>query len=260
MKELLTFETRKILRSKALYICITISFAFLLLSAAAIFIGMEIQKAFALEEGIDITAVEEMFASNSAFDIMLSTLSSSSLSSIFGIFAVIFLCDDYSQKTIKNVYSHGFTRDQVFFSKIIVVAIAAFAAYLLMIILGFFTGLTFFGKVGESANVMIFVDQFIILLCNVSLAAFLCFTFKKISVSVVLLIFAPGIIGLLFSIADIIINSDTFHLANYWFGNFELLIYKNTSAENILTVLIGGAAYVALFTFLGLLINRKNKL
>ena len=260
MKNLILFELRKLVRSKSFYVCFIISLAFLALSAAVIFIGMEIEKYYALQDGVDVTALDEMFSSSSAFDMMTSAMSSASLTSLFGFFVVIFLCDDYSQKTIKNVYSHGFTREQVFLSKTIVVIIAAFAEYILTICLGFLLGLAYFGNVGEPCNVMIFIDQFIIMLTNLSLAAFLCFAFRKIAVAIVILLFAPGIIGLLFSIADLFINSDTFSLAKYWFGNFELLIYKGTSTENILIVLIGGILYSALFLTLGWLVNRKNEM
>ena len=260
MKNLLAFEFHKLLRSKALYICLSIACVFLLLSTAVIFIGMAIEKSMAIEQGIDVSAIEEMFSSNSAFDMMTSALSSSSLTSIFGIFAVIFLCDDFSQKTIKNVYSHGFSRSQVFLAKVIVVAVAAVGAYLIVLAFGFAFGLVFFGKVGEIANPLIYLDQLLVLLCNLSLAAFLCFMSKKITVSIGLLLFAPGIIGLVFTIADLIINSETFTLANYWFGNYELLIYKGAPAEKLVTALIGSVAYTALFTTLGWVFNNKNEM
>ena len=50
---------------------------------------------------------------------MLNAIDSGEFILLFTIFAVIYICDDYiRQKTIKNVYSHGFSRTQVFFSKL----------------------------------------------------------------------------------------------------------------------------------------------
>ena len=61
---------------------------------------------------------------------LLKGAATSSLTTILAIFLSIFVTEDYTSDTIKNVYSKGHSRDRVFFAK----CISAFAASIIMIL------------------------------------------------------------------------------------------------------------------------------
>ena len=90
MNNLLKFEFRKLFNQKSFYICTGVMLA---LS----FIAMLFNKALA--ENSDLNTV--MPTAKSA---LLSAISSSNFTIICGIFIALFVCTDYDQQTIKNVY------------------------------------------------------------------------------------------------------------------------------------------------------------
>ena len=98
MSKLLHFEWRKLWRQKSLYIC----FGFGLL---IIFLSVLSLKSFDILD----TAMNMVYlALNNGFTVFL------------GIFIALFICQDYNQQTIKNIYARGYGRNAVFFSKYLI--------------------------------------------------------------------------------------------------------------------------------------------
>lgn len=99
MSKLISFEFRKIFRQKSLYVCLAIMLALICLSAA-VNAGLEQNPEF------DLIFTVESFTK--------SALSASSFFMILGIFVALYCCDDVANNTLKNLYSRGFTRGQVY--------------------------------------------------------------------------------------------------------------------------------------------------
>lgn len=258
MKNLFLLEIRKLLLSKSFYVCVGIMLAFSLLAVGFYYVADKLLKAITAEELLPDAVLPEVIITVN--DVMISAAATSSFTMLMGIFTAVFICEDYNRNTIKNVYSHGFSRDQVFFAKMIVVAIATAAAYVLTLLFNFFIGLIFFGKFGEMNNLFLYLDQFLTALVYVSFVAFICFSFRKISYAVLFLLFAPRIFGMILSFIDLLIDSETFKLAYYWFNVFMEEVSAPADTKTLLTVGIGSIAYTALFTVLGWLVNRKHNI
>ena len=138
MNNLLKFEFRKLFNQKSFYICTGVMLA---LS----FIAMLFNKALA--ENSDLNTV--MPTAKSA---LLSAISSSNFTIICGIFIALFVCTDYDQQTIKNVYSRGFSRNSVYFAKYIVCVISTIVMFAVILVFTYVAGDVFFKGTAETGN------------------------------------------------------------------------------------------------------------
>jgi ABC-type transport system involved in multi-copper enzyme maturation permease subunit len=133
MKNLLKLEFVKLKRRKSFYICTLIMLGLIIISNLTI-------KAFLslLPDVIgDITS--------SGIDSLVSGLSNSSFTLITSIFVILFVCEDYTNQAIKNIYAKGYSRTNVFLSKIISVVISTTIMFLIVEIASFISGTLFFG-------------------------------------------------------------------------------------------------------------------
>ncbi len=96
MNNLMKFEFRKLFKQKSFYICTAVMLGMS-------FIGLLLNKALASNPDFNIVLP-------TASSALLSAVSSSSFTMVCGIFIALFVCTDYDQQTIKNVYSRGFSR------------------------------------------------------------------------------------------------------------------------------------------------------
>ncbi len=122
MIKLLKFEWRKLLRQKSLYICFGIG---LLVTVLFVSLG----KILAERLGVDLNAT--------AVDSMLQVISESGFVSLLGIYLAIFVCHDFGQQTIKNIYARGYSRTLVYFTKYLVSLGVTLAMGLLYMVFSF---------------------------------------------------------------------------------------------------------------------------
>ncbi len=94
MKKLLKFELYKLKKTKSLYICSAIILALLLFS---LLIRLILTKTWG----------EELMEKPSAVGSMLSSINSSDFILVVGIFIALYVCSDFSQHTIKNIFSRS---------------------------------------------------------------------------------------------------------------------------------------------------------
>lgn len=132
MINLLKFEFRKLWQSKSLYIVFSIGFI-------SIIMYMLLAKIM----------VEIFHASLNATVSMLSVLVISNFVSLLGIYLAIFVCSDYSQHTIKNIYARGYNRSAVYFSKYLISLLVSLLVAILYIAFGFLFVLISGGYVGS---------------------------------------------------------------------------------------------------------------
>ncbi len=132
MGKLLKFEWRKLWQQKSLYIIFSIGFISTILAMLLAKVMLEI-----------------FHATPNATQSMLGVLTMSNFVSLLGIYIAIFVCSDYSQHTIKNIYARGYGRSAVFFSKYLVSLFIALVVALLYIGFGFLFALVLGGYVGS---------------------------------------------------------------------------------------------------------------
>lgn len=132
MKNLLKFEWRKLWQSKSLYIVFSIGLVSIILSLALSKVLLEIFN-----------------TTPNATQSMLSVLTMSNFTSLLGIYIAIFVCDDFSQHTIKNMYARGYSRSAVYFSKYLISLFVSLVVALLYLGFGFVFALILGGYAGD---------------------------------------------------------------------------------------------------------------
>lgn len=271
MNRLFKWELYKLVRHKAFIICSVIVLAMNVFSLAAIKI-----MALILTEN-DFPEINFIIPVSGASAIFMTL--GSSFSTIAGVFVAIFVCSDYEQETIKNVYSRGFSRSAVFFSKYVAAVVGTFCMYILAAILNFALGCLLFGFKGFAAEgsaaefILRLITQILLVWAYTSLAFMFAILFKKIGASIALIIIAPMVISVIIMVVSAFFTSPetgatTLDLSVYWLDGILTNSSNGISAgidgsirvatiDNLRNILIT-IGYAALFTALGFLANSKS--
>lgn len=247
MKNLLTFEFTKLKKQKSFYICTAIM---LVLSL----IGMLMNKALANNAELNM-------AMPTAKGALLSAVSSSNFTMICGIFIALFACTDYDQQTIKNVYSRGFSRNNVYFAKYIVCVLSSIAMFAVTLIFTYVAGSVMFDGEAESGNyVGLIAGQLLYCLAYSSFVFAVSLVVKKVGVSIALAILGPSLIGIVINLADAFLKIDSFKIASYWLDGFiGDLTSLATNGTRLTVCIVLSLVYAAVFVVAGFLINRKQE-
>lgn len=247
MRNLLKFEFHKLFKAKSFYICTAVIFVMSLLTVI-------INKLFLGQEGMPTVMP-------SALQTMLSALSASEFTMISGIFVAIFTCYDYEQQTIKNVYSHGFSRNKVFASKLIVCSIAVLIMFALTLLVNYFLGLILLnGQVENGKYFLLMVGQIIYVLAYTSFIFALSIIMKKTGISIALAVLGPTLITLLITLIDSLLRLKNFKFSKYWFGGFTSDLTSLATTDGRLWTVIGlSIAYGVIFILGSYFINRKQE-
>ncbi len=252
MKKLLKFELRKLMRGKLLYISAA-------LVAVLAFVSLLILKA---TQGIVDPMFRDEFSRTGTEEILLA-VDSSYFMMVAGIFVAVFVCDDYTQQTLKNIYARGYTRINVTLSKLIATVLASSAIYFLSVLSGFvFASLIFeTGEANIGELLSVFSVQYISVLANIFLFFALSVLIKKKGLAVAAVILVPFVSELLLSLLDLMLmfeNAPVF--SEYWLTTFPSdLTNVDVPDKKLLVCLFGSLVYIAVFAFLGNFFNRKSE-
>lgn len=247
MKNLLKFEFYKLLRQKSFYICTGVILAMSLIS-------LLLKQALANNSELNITTP-------SGVSTLLSAVSSSNFTMICGIFIALFVCTDYDQLTIKNVYSRGFSRNDVYFAKLVVSLIATLIMFVITLLFTFAVGNIMFNGAVDSGNYAgLLIGQFLYCVASASFVFAICLIVKKVGVSIALAILGPSLISTVLSLADAFLNIDGFKFGKYWLDGFigDLSVVTTDTARLIVCVVLS-IVYAAVFILAGYFINKKKE-
>lgn len=248
MKKLLNFEFRKLFRQKSFYVCNVLLLIFVFLSAA-------ISKLIA-ENAEDVS-----YRLPTVADTLRSALQGANVTLIAGIFTALFVCADYSDGTLKNIYAKGYTRTSVYFSKLTAVLVSAAFFCVVTWGSGFLYG-KFLFKVGGDLNIGLFgilAAQFFTVFGYTGLFFALAMIIKKTGGSIAACIVGPMLFSLLFTTANTVINSRSLNLSDYWLdGLFGNLAQIGVSGEAVLIAIALSIVYAAVFTIIGVLFNKRQ--
>ena len=210
MSKLLRFELYKLIRHKAFIIC------------SSIILGLNIFTVVMLKILANFLGEDSIPISGGGYVLMTM---GSSFSYIICAFTAVFVCSDYEQETIKNIYARGFTRTGVFFAKYIAVIAATVAIYLVVALFNFILGslLLSGGQDVDDLAVKI-VLQILLVWAYTSLAFMFGMLFKRNGPAISLSIVTPLVITVILTIVTLIIDvsnlEDAFlssvSLNSYW--------------------------------------------
>lgn len=251
MNNLLKLEFRKLKKQKSFYICTVIMIALLFFSAITTKMLNEANAEFAAQTSIsDIASA-------------VSAISSCSFLLIAGIFAALFVCDDYEQQTIKNFYSRGYTKTQVYFSKFISVWIACSIMFVLVVLGGFLFGKIYFdtGTINGTDFIAVLFVQYITCMANISLFSALSFMLRKNGSSIAAVIVAPMLVNMVLGMADSFLKLEDTSLTSLWVASFmNDLSSLTVEHSRLILCFMASVIYMIVFMTAGLFLHKKIEL
>ena len=255
-KNILKFELHKLLRQKSFYICSAI--VIMLPVLFIVLVKIAGNAAGNLGSLLATVVMSEIFSGQS---FALCAIKLANFTSVFGIFVVLFVCTDYENQTIKNIYSRGFSRSKVYLFKWIICMCVAVVVFILTVLMSYIFGSIVFGNNAQSGNYFgLICGQLVVVLGYSTFIFFLSSSFRRVGISIAFLILGPLVIDIVFSLFDTLLKIDGFTLSSYWFSSFETdLIDLDTSTTRLWIGIGFSIAYAVLFTFLGLLVTKKQE-
>ena len=258
MAALLKFELRKLFQNKALYICLGIALFLLIINTVTVKV-MDDLMAEEMAAAYEAAGIKYE-TSFSALSLLKSTFNNNT-AIVEGVIVSLIVCEDFASDVIKNVYSKGYTRSQVYFSKMISSFIAFFGIYLIGTIVSFTLGVILsgnLGKVGEHFAGSL-VGIFLIVLAYFAIYYAISSIFKKIAPSIVFSILGPTGISILLILIDAFINNEKVSISDYWIsGLMTNLSLIDVETKWIVSSIIVSILLIAGFTCLSFFFNRRK--
>ncbi len=235
MFKLLNFEFRKLIRQKSFYICIAAMLALL------------VGSAYTTELMTAKSGVED--PSLSGISYLMEAISGSALSAVLAVFIPLFICEDYTSGTIRNIITRGFSRLEMFIAKLIAVLAATVLMTAVCLAAAYLVGTAFWGAGEPSLG----SEQIKILLCQLAvIAAYATMFFaissmlQKVGGSIAICLILPMAAVILLSLADAALAEREIELSGYWIENLgRSLASVEAEAEDIKKALIGAGCYFA---------------
>ena len=252
MGRLIKFELSKLPKSLSLIICTAVMAFTLFINVITIW-GME---ALMGEVMGDMGELEGLLSLD-MISCVLQAANNASFTLIVGIVIAISVCSDFSQGTIKNIISRGYSRTKIYFAKLISVTVMSVFMYLTVILLGMLFGMAFFGfsLPADNSWIAILAVQFLSAIAIAAFSFFMASIFRKLAPSILFIILVPTVIQIVLTMVDLFAETT---LSDYWIsGTFVLLSQSGIGSGRIISSMIASLVYVAAFIAGGWLISRK---
>ena len=277
MKSLIGFELRKLFRARVLYIC-----AGVLVVLVLLFAGINKLQQVVMEEAItgiqagdetlkintgddmpeSIAALMGMAGSHSGIRDMLQALTNVYIIIVFAVFVAVFFCGDYGNGTIKNVFTKGYSRTQVFFAKYLICLAVSLAYALLVMLTGFLSGLVLWeaGKEWSGRIALLLLLQLLAVAGFNALFCFLAAAFRRVGSAMGIGLALTIMIPMVLTLIELFADKSGVKVSQYWLsGCIALVSSPKATDANMLQCAVCSAAYCALFTLGGWLLHRKSE-
>jgi len=258
MKSLLHLEYRRLFRAKSFYICLAVSFALIFISLLTTKLLYKAMQAISTEEGgLFVTGIEKP-----SILPLLKNFGGSSFTIITAIFIALFVSEDYTGDTVKNIYAKGNTKDLVFCSKYIsslsscLIFMAANILFILIvgILLGFETG-----TVGTNYTGSMFTAALILVAYHAIYFA-ITISIRKTGGSIAISILGPTIISLLLTLLDTLLKIENFSISSYWISNLlSAMSFEEVETSDITAGIIVSVCLIAASIAASFFVNRKRE-
>ena len=255
MAKLIRFEFRKLFQNKAFYICTAICLAMILITTLT-------YKAFAdlIAQAAEETGTPAPSTNYTSFVLLKSAFSNGSMAMIGGIMTALLVSEDYTNDLTKNIYSKGYSREQLYLSKYVVCLVA----FLIMMFVGMLVAF-FFGFALDGLGTM--GDNYILSVLGIILVGIAYFTIffgvailvKKTGGSIAICIIGPTVVSLLLTMVDSFINIENFNFSDYWLDNRVAMLSAADVEPKVFLITLGIAALFIVAMFIpSFLVNRKR--
>ncbi len=258
MKNLLRSDFYRLFRSKSFYICTAIS---MLLMALNILL-VEWASNLAGEEGVVISE-NPIFKDGITYG--LTAFANGNLEIILGIIIAIFVSAEFSHGTMKNVVSKGFSKINIYLSKLITMVSTTLIMIIATFLTGFICATILSGSMGDFSGdnlAIIFKTIGIEILLNTALVAILVLVpmvIRNIGGAIAINIFGVMTVApLLFNILQLIAR-DKIKFTDYSLLNNIAFYFSNTAkGSDYLRSVIVGLVFLVGATALGIFAFKKS--
>jgi len=262
MKELFAFEFRKLWRSKPFWICTIVGIILNIVTVVLTYATSRLADSITGAEGMGHYPYNGII-------FLRQTATGGNLVILFAIFVTLFICADFSEGTIKNILSRGFSRELLFVSKSLTIMTGGLILGILCMAASFATGSIIFGA-GDGFDSQLIVSlliQLLGLLAYVMLDVFLAVLFTKAGGAMTLGIILPLIVPLIAQLIDValthLISSLEYGdevVVNYLLSsNMGTISSINATGTDFAFAAILFTVYILLFSILGLLIMKRKE-
>ena len=259
MSALLRFEFRKLFKNKTFYVCLAISIGLLILNTIISKVSADLMKEFAEEMGESY--IYEFSALSLLKTPLVTTMGLSNTVAVQVIALSIIVCEDFVGDIIKNVYSKGYSRTQVYFAKLISSFVAFFLILLGGMIISFVLGIALTGELGSVGKNYV-GSLFCILLLAVAFFIVyysICIIFKKVASSIVLGILGPAGLVIILTLLNLLIKNEDITLNDYWiYGAMNNLAAESVDNKAIIISIVVSIVTIIGFGCLSFFLNNKK--
>lgn len=245
MKNLLAFEFRKILRQKSFYICFVIALGLIALSAAV---------SAGFKDSPDFTGVYTVGG------FVRSALSSSSFFLVLGVFVALYCCDDVTNNTLKNLYSRGYSRGQVYFSKYIVSLAASLFAAAICFLFAFIACRS--SADASKENIVGSVAcQLVVVIAYHAVYFSLAMIIGKVGGSVAINIVGPILVLTVLTLITSLLKLEGVNLGDYWLESaINGLAAAKVQSKAYIKAIVMTVIYASVFITAGYFVNKRKEL
>ncbi len=258
MGALLRFEFRKLVRNKAFYICLAIGIFLLIINTITSKVMADINKEMMEEAYAEIGMTYEYEFSALA---LLKTVFNNNTAIVEGVIVSIIICEDFAGDIIKNVYSKGYTRTQVYFAKLLSSLVAFVAVIIVGMLVSFTLGVALTGELGSIGKNFAgsLVCIYLVAIAYFAIYFAISMIFKKVASSIVLSILGPTGISVLLILANLFIKNDDISLSDYWIsGVMTNLTFVDVETKTIVTAIVVSVLVIAGFGLLSYFLHRRK--
>lgn len=270
MGGLIKSDFKKLFRNKSLIICSIIAFIFAGISVFSMYMSYEMllksnEMLTADDAGMMAALgmedlIEEFMKGNNTMSIINTLISDSSIYIFIAIAVCVFVGSEYTMGTLKNTVSRGFSRNQIYLSKVITVSVASFiltSVYVLGIIISAFI----FAENSDNFNIMQTVVEFLVytLLTEALAMMFLMIAtvLQRTGISIAVCIAVPTLVNLIITmfaaVSDKIID-----YIRFWLPSTFTLISTSYTDNTLFIPIVVALVYIALTYFAGSLVFSKK--
>ena len=190
--------------------------------------------------------------------------SNSFYSLLAAIFTAIFVTEDYAGDTIKNIYSKGYKRANVYFAKYISSLTGCMIMLLTSMILCFGLGGIFSGMLG-SAGENYLPSMLVETLLYIAYHAFffgVAVSLRKTGAAIAWTILGPTVVEVLLALADLIAQSgklDSLYFSKYSIdGRLLVLSQRDVAWQDLLSGALVAVCVIAVSICVSFFVNKKR--
>ncbi len=249
MFKLLRFEFRKLMQSRGFYICTAI---LILLS------GLSVYTAKFAQDQLGITNPDA-----SGIQSLMEALPTSSITMLLGIFIALFVCEDYTSGTIRNILTRGYSRLSIYAAKFVAVIFATVVMSTFCCLASYAVGAYFWGN-GDASfgaeQIKILFYQLAVMLAYAALFFAVCSIIQKTGGSIACCVVLPLLVTVILKLADTALFEREIELTSYWLESISHSIASvSAEGEDLHRALFGSGIYTIASLVIGWLATMKRE-